>query len=107
MLQDLSSRIINAVMTGDITAEQGETLLDVHMRVTQSSTFTCPITGELLDSRTSHLLEVRPSPEHDSVMVVVSPRADDDTINARLHENLGEDVTFTRTDPAPIWKEIN
>lgn len=98
---DLGNLIIAATMSGELTTEEGDRLLDVHYRVIRE--IICPLSGRVLDSRTAHLLTIRP-PEGEPVKIVVDPRvSNDDVVRA-----LVAGATLTdRWDPAETWTHLN
>lgn len=58
-MADLGERIVAAAMAGVIDTEVFDQLIEIHTRVVRA--ITCPTTGEVLDSRTAHLITAAPA----------------------------------------------
>ena len=101
MATDLGEQIITAAMSNTIDPETADRLLDIHLRVCRQ--IICPVTGQVLDSGTGHLLTVASS-EGTTDQVVIAPDVSDDVITERF---AGHDLTVvSRFDPAPAWKGL-
>ena len=98
---DIAEQIITAAMTGTIEPDIAQQLIELHTRVTRH--LFCPVTGQVLDSRTAHLLTLA-APRGVTLAIAVAPGADPNTIAERARRlNL---TVQDRFDPTDAWTAI-
>lgn len=101
-MRDLGEQIVTATMMGRLEADVGDKLLEIHAMVVRA--IKCPITGEVLDSRTAHLITGGSAFRSDLGSAVVHPSATDEEVDERLAAN---DLRMTsRFDPSDAWAAI-
>ena len=103
LMTDLSERILAATMLDDLDRATADRLLDIHFRVVRD--LLCPLTGNVLDSRSAHLVYVRMHGEGDPVIAgVVHPSTTNEDLRSRL--TTGGAELHERFDPATAWDSI-
>ena len=78
-MKTITERAIEAVMRGDLSEAQFDLVADIDLRVQRQ--ITCPVTGEVLDSRTAALITVADQ------KVAIAPHAVERAVE--LTEHLG------------------
>lgn len=102
-MTDLTERILAATMLDDLDRSTADRLIDIHLRVVRD--LLCPVTGNVLDSRTAHLVYVRLAGHPDPIIAgVVHHSTTEDQLTKRL-EATGA-VLHERFDPAAAWTGI-
>lgn len=103
MSHDLSERILTATILDGLERRTADDLLEIHLRVIRD--IFCPVTGNVLDSRTAHLIRVTFGKEEEAVIAgVVDPATPDTELTARLVK--ANATIIERFDPAPTWAAI-
>lgn len=102
-MHDLTNRILAATMLDDLDRSTADQLIDIHLRVVRD--LLCPVTGNVLDSRTAHLIYVRMTTDSEPVIAgVVHHSTTDKQLNQRL-KSAGAEL-HERFDPAAAWGTI-
>ena len=79
-MADITEQLTHAAMRGIISHEDFDKALDLHLRVCRQ--ITCPISGNVMDSRRTALLRIRT--DHGDHLMVVDESVPEELITERL-----------------------
>jgi hypothetical protein len=102
-MTDLTERILAATMLDDLDRPTADRLIDIHLRVVRD--LLCPVTGNVLDSRTAHLIYVRVDGHPDPIIAGVVHHSTTEQQLTRRLETAGAKL-HERFDPATAWSAI-
>ncbi len=101
-MTDIAGRIFAAALRDDLNHQDIDALAEIHNHVTKH--IFCLITGNVLDTRTAHLIKVQ-NPNCRLVgTAVIDPAVTYTDLNDRL---TGQGLELlSRFDPAKVWEKI-
>lgn len=97
----LDTAIITGAMTGQITLDEADNLLTIHMAVTHQ--MFCPVSGRVLDSRTAAMWEIEDEFGSPLGASVFDPSVTSDQLRAIVPEGA---TLGSRFDPGPAWEKL-
>lgn len=101
-MTDIAGRIFAAALREDLNHQDVDALVEIHRHVTKH--IFCLITGNVLDTRTAHLIKVQRTGSQLVGTAVIDPNVTYSELDNRL-SGRGLEL-LSRFDPTNIWEKI-